>query len=162
MKTRNLFMLALILALFMAGAVPATAIAGHPVVPFKGGYLVHPETVDFVYPCIYQRFPAEGQATHLGESTFISDDAVGCFDGLQFGTGSQHGTIEFTADNGDLLWMSYAGTHAGYPVYVTYSGTYTITGGTGRFEGASGSGEYWGSSAMDGHGTFFFDGTLIK
>jgi hypothetical protein len=156
MKTRNLFLLALILALFMAGAVPATAIAGHPVVPLKGHYLVHPQILGMENGCLVQKFPAEGQATHLGESTFVSNDARSCFDGTQYGT------IEFTADNGDLLWMSYAGTHAGYPGPVIYGGTYTITGGTGRFEGASGSGAYWGSSAMDGHGTFFFDGTLIK
>jgi hypothetical protein len=54
-------------------------------------------------------------------------------------TGSFSGTIEFVAANGDGLHVTFTG---GFVSATTALGTYTITGGTGRFEGATGSAEF--------------------
>jgi hypothetical protein len=55
-----------------------------------------------------------------------------------------------TAANGDQVWVSYVATltdTASPPQGTDYdeSGNYTITGGTGRFAGASGSGTIVGA-----------------
>jgi hypothetical protein len=75
-----------------------------------------------------------GTATQLGRHGFTS---VECFNP---GTGSFAGAPRFTAANGDTLTGSYAGTVAGTddPNVITYQEELAITGGTGRFIGATG------------------------
>src|SRR5262245_7845191 len=69
-----------------------------------------------------------GTATHLGRFTreerlFLNPD------------GSLTGTMVFTAANGDELWLDFEGALTSP---TTAGGTYTFTGGTGRFQSASG------------------------
>lgn len=75
-----------------------------------------------------------GSATHLGRYGFT---AVECFNP---GTGAFAGTPTFLAANGDTLTGTYVGTVAGTddPDVITYDEELTITGGTGRFAGATG------------------------
>jgi hypothetical protein len=75
-----------------------------------------------------------GNATHLGRFTVEYDVMVN----LAIGEGS--GTATFTAANGDQLFTLNHGrlTPTGNPGESRLVETYTITGGTGRFEGASG------------------------
>jgi hypothetical protein len=88
----------------------------------------------------------EGVATHLGHFTrhlvvTINPDA------------SLDGDLVFTAANGDELWIHLTGS------FITFTGEYTITGGTGRFSDASGSAEF--TASMDGGViSFSFNGTI--
>lgn len=154
MKTNSLLVLATILVVLAAGSAPMLASAGDAVVPFKASYIPEPKIVGMVNGCLVQKLPATGQATHLGESAFYSD-ALACMDG------TQTGTMEFTAANGDKLYGYFAGTHAGYPGPVEFGGTFWITGGSGRFEGVTGTGSDWGKSGVGLH-ELYFDGRLFK
>jgi hypothetical protein len=73
-----------------------------------------------------------GNATHLGLFTMVSDFTVN----ETTGTGS--GTAVWTAANGDQLFTSFTGTAIVTFPNVSVSENVTITGGTGRFGGASG------------------------
>jgi hypothetical protein len=160
MKTKTLFMLALSLALILASSAPTAAIAKGAVVPFKATYDMSPRIVGVdANGCNIQELPGVGQATHLGESTFYSD-AAACPRTL-----TQSGDMEFTAANGDRLFGYFSGSIAfTQPGIADFWGTYSITSGTGRFEGVTGTGIYWGSAqlAPGGKGILYFDGTLNK
>lgn len=71
----------------------------------------------------------EGEATHLGK--FTREESIL----LNPATGSFSGTIVFTAADGSELYCDVAGAFTGPNTAV---GTYTFTGGTRRFENASG------------------------
>jgi hypothetical protein len=111
----------------------------HPAVandqtPFRGveigdGVLT---SSSFVFPYHYSTDTAEGEATHVGRFTLTSDIAVD----VRFGTAT--GTSTLTAANGDLLFLTLTG-YAVAPAFIETVANYTITGGTGRFEGATGS-----------------------
>ncbi len=94
----------------------------------------------------------EGTATHLGRYT-SSASAVVTFtsEGAVFDGG---GT--FTAANGDELVFTYTGDFFPGPV-PSGVGTYEIDGGTGRFDGATGSGTF---RSEDNHTTF--DGDICR
>lgn len=74
------------------------------------------------------------------------------------------GTNEFTAANGDKLYATHSGV-SGAPDAtgsVTFSGEYKFTGGTGKFEGASGSADFTGTANIPtGKGQFSLDGKII-
>ena len=78
---------------------------------------------------------AEGTATHLGRFTAESLDVV------DMATSTSTGTFDFTAANGDRLLTTSVGKEDRFiPPDVSHvSLVLTITGGTGRFAGASGS-----------------------
>ena len=77
------------------------------------------------------------QLRHLGRTTVTSTET-----GTAGRTGSAvTGTAVYTAANGDQLFTTFSGT-ATFPDrsgIVTFGGAETVTGGTGRFDGASGS-----------------------
>ena len=91
-----------------------------------------------------------GQSTHLGR--FSRHEVIQIN-----GTGGISGTIDFTAANGDVVSVSVAGQFISSTEAV---GTYTITGGTGRFDGASGSANFTAVSLDGIHVTFEFDGDI--
>jgi hypothetical protein len=117
-----------VVALAVAGTASATTS-----VPFKGGYS-GAATVSFPSVLI----TASGEATHLGSSAETVSLTVGpspvplCL--------TNHGTAVLTAANGDRVFLAASGTTCLNPStgLVSLSGTQTITGGTGRFAGASG------------------------
>jgi hypothetical protein len=71
----------------------------------------------------------EGQATHLGHFTVTGDVAVNVV------TGIPHGTWTLTAANGDQLFLDMGGH--GIDAFHGF-GSFTVIGGTGRFQGATG------------------------
>ncbi len=157
MKTTMLFLLTLILALVLAGSTPTVASAGDAGVPFKANYQVDVTLVfNPVTLCLEQKFHANSETTHLGINAWDSN-ALSCLDG------SQTGDMVFTAANGDQLFGNYVGTHVGYPGLVTFGGNFQITGGTGRFCGMTGSGDYGGTADMStATNLLYFDGRLFK
>ena len=93
-----------------------------------------------------------GQATHLGRFARLAHVVV-------HADGSAEGTVVFAAANGDQLFAAIEGVPTGSP--TTLVGTYTFTGGTGRFSDASGMAQYAGVIASDGiHVTVAFEGTI--
>ena len=94
---------------------------------------------------------AEGNATYLGQfsrkETILFNPATGVLTGL----------IVFTAANGDQLFGTVEG---GFVSPTRATGTYTFTGGTGRFKNASGEADFSLSSSDGVHFTVEFDGSL--
>lgn len=123
-----------LLVVLAALALPVQALAGKQV-PLKG----HDEgsftlTADACGAGVFAVVVDDtGKATHMGRYAYHSDE---CFNGT---TGAFSGTFTMTAANGDTI----SGTYAGAVVDVVFPlGFYeqenVITGGTGRFAGASG------------------------
>jgi hypothetical protein len=127
-------------------------------VPIKGEYtttgniLVGP-------PIVQQEITGFGQSSHLGKSTFVAYSTLNLTTPPPF---QLSGTATFTSANGDAFYTSFTGT-------ATPNGqgannvvmTHTITGGTGRFESATGS--FVGSTvAVPGHteGVITYEGTI--
>ena len=82
-------------------------------------------------------FALTGNATHLGRFILTGPHRVN----LAETPATAVGTFEFTAANGDTLRASFTGigTPAATPGIASIVETATITGGTGRFAGATGS-----------------------
>jgi len=71
--------------------------------------------------------------SHLGRTQVVSQQDI------NFAAGTQTGSRTFTAANGDKLYATHVGTSAlTAPGRVGFSATLTFTGGTGRFEHATG------------------------
>lgn len=75
-----------------------------------------------------------GNTTHLGLFSYKLVEAVNLL------TGTATGVAQLMAANGDLLFFTTtgAGTPTSDPNVISITETATITGGTGRFEGAQG------------------------
>jgi hypothetical protein len=83
-------------------------------------------------PIVQRHLEGGGTASHLGRFTTVGNIT------LNLVTASGTGTVTYTAANGDML----SGTAVGQAVVAagtaTVTETVTITGGTGRFAGATG------------------------
>jgi hypothetical protein len=122
-------------------AVPQPASA-KSLVPFRATMFERVISLEMCGPML--RCPiseGRGQATHLGRTTetvavvvdLAHPDAAGCFPEIRK-------TI-LTAANGDQIMMTATGKSCSTgPTTVTAVDSYVVTGGTGRFSGASGSG----------------------
>ena len=101
-----------------------------------------------------------GNLSHLGKSAVVATD---CITQVYGDFVILHGSLTVTAANGDKLNATYAGRFvpASATVVQTQDVTYSITGGTGRFEGARGSGRMDGSENLMTHqGTLSVSGTI--
>jgi hypothetical protein len=124
---------ALLFALLAVSALPVRASAGQ-LVPFRGGLeglVTHTPvdaTTDFVV------VEATGAATQLGRFELTAAHFVNT------AARTAAGTYEFTAANGDTLSANFTGraSPTDVPGVIAVVETVTITGGTGRFEGATG------------------------
>jgi hypothetical protein len=130
---RRLSAISGVLVLILLLAVVAPAAAAHQVT-FKG-WLAGNVTVTPLTPGLEAvLIEATGNATHLGKFTFDGPHVVNL--ALRTGTG----TYEFTAANGDRLNAEFTGLATlEAPTVVTIHETGIISGGTGRFAGATGS-----------------------
>ncbi|MCK6691123.1 MAG: hypothetical protein L6Q97_03355 [Thermoanaerobaculia bacterium] len=139
-------------------------------VPFKATYETAPEVVD-PPPILKMKIPGKGKGLHLGKSTWFSNSIVD-FTGLPAIPPQQTGDMVFTAADGSTLVGHYWGIaypDPDDPQGVFYNGDYLITGGTGRFEGATGNGIYYGHATLEapipgvvGEGVVTFEGELNK
>jgi hypothetical protein len=135
--------LVVVLAASLGTAFHASAGAA---VPFKGHAAVVITGVDGNHLST----SGTGQATHLGrftrtEDAFLHED------------GTLDGTLVITAANGDQLFVEFVGA---FTAPTTAEGTYTISGGTGRFSDASGEAEFAASTADGMHFTIEFEGAI--
>ncbi len=108
----------------LAVGLPASAAEQ---VPFKGNATGVITGFELVGDVLHLTGVATGQATHLGQFTRTESVAI---DG-----GSVEGSLVFIAANGDRLCATVSGGFIGAGIVA---GTYTFTGGTGRFTDAAG------------------------
>jgi hypothetical protein len=101
-------------------------------VPFKGRFEGTQTLTPLQPPFGFVNGSATGTATHLGSYTLAFPHTV------NFATRTGVGTYTFTAANGDTLTADFTGQAQGGPI-VSIVEQGTVTGGTGRFAGATGS-----------------------
>lgn len=85
-----------------------------------------------VFPVINRRLEGTGTASQLGRFTVVGDVRLNVL------TASGTGTGTYTAANGDVLAVSSVGQAVIAAGIGTVTETVTVTGGTGRFDGATG------------------------
>jgi hypothetical protein len=133
MKVINTYLAITVLALTAALAVPAAA---QKQVPFKGSMHGIDTDTGFTSTTVSVLTVGGGNCTHLGQFTFTQENTV------DLTNGTDSGVAHFIAANGDTIDANFVGS--GVPI-VTPDGVvihimeiFTVTGGTGRFEGAEG------------------------
>ena len=121
--------LAVLVVLGLAG--PASA--GEQL-PFKGSFEGDVTVTPLAPPFRQVDVEAAGNATYLGQFTLDIPHVV------NRATRTAIGTYEFTAANGDTVYAEFTGvaTPTAIPGVLYIEETATITGGTGRFAGATG------------------------
>ena len=151
-KKKSFFRSALPAVLLTAAAGCAPAWAGPTNVPFNARLATH-ETLSFdpnvctAYPFLVGTTTGTGTASNMGAVTLMATD---CITPNPPSFAFSNGKLTITAANGDELRASYSGTFLPLPNSIpftlyTISGTFTVTGGTGRFSNATGSGYLNGS-----------------
>ena len=131
MKRSNLLVACLALAVVSMMSFAAPAVAGDQV-PLKGSFDGQSvQTPDGA--AVHDEITSTGNATHLGQFDMVISATVN----RPFGAG----TIVLVAANGDTLTATFTGiaVPSGTPGVVLIQEHATITGGTGRFAGATGS-----------------------
>ena len=177
---RHLPWLALLLAaITLLAFTPQSARAGGQL-PFHANFITQFESV-VEFPLLHVTVNSRGQATYMGRTTaFTGDQLVNLVDGSGTATytlipasrmsNGGSGPIapakseSPTIDTLVLALVVQAGGTINVEGGVIFSGSYTITGGTGRFAGATGSGVFGGSglylTETDGIGAFAVAGTI--
>ena len=135
--TRHYYIARLTLAhlAVLALAGPAAAKAQEKQVPFRGRLEGHATATPLAPPSVAVNVEGSGNATQLGRFDVSISLVANAADGTAVGT------YEFTAANGDTLTADFTERFAPTDVPGVFSDviTATITGGTGRFAGATGS-----------------------
>ena len=142
MFKRISIVLAIVLVLSLTSGAWMSASAESPELPFKAYYpTIAVATFDPACGCLQQEFTpgGDGLASHMGLSLFSGH--AHAYPGnptIQIGDGI------LIAANGDYLTVHYEGTAVviDQGQHIVADGWYVITGGSGRFENATGGGEY--------------------
>jgi hypothetical protein len=146
-------------------AVLLSSFVSHPVraqseQPFNANFITRFTGVvegNFLHVTVSGR----GQATYAGDTRAFTDSQF-----VSLIDGSITATYTLTATNGDTLTLNFVGQGTNVDGGATFSGSYTIVGGTGRFAGATGSGFLVGGAlfltATDGIGAFAIAGTISR
>jgi len=126
--------IALLLLIVLASITFAAPAAGERELLLKGS-LQTSETQQAVFPTLFVSATGSGNATKLGLFTISSQAQV------NIPTLASSTSATLVAADGSTLFGSGTGqgTLTATPGIVSIVETYTITGGTGRFEGATGS-----------------------
>jgi hypothetical protein len=150
----------LALSLVAMAALALRSQAADRQVPFNAAF-----TTVFVgdgnFPIARFTVIGQGQATPLGTATTATTNQL-----VNLNTGDATATYTFAAANGDtfVLEEKFLSTFDPTSGRVTLDGTYVVTGGTGRFVGATGSGTLSGSAVFtgpnNGIGSFTLLGTI--
>ena len=155
---RHLPSLALLLAtVTLLAFVPSPARASDEL-PFNANFITNVER--FVeFPFLHVTVNSRGQATYMGTTTAFTDDQL-----VSLIDGSATATYTLTGANGDTLILAMTFQATNVEGGVTFAGSYTVAGGSGRFEGATGSGTLSGGALFldesNGIGAFAVVGTI--
>ena len=149
----------LALALITLGSVPAAAQAGQQV-PFRAAWSADITISPLAPPFVAVSGLGAGQALHLGAMTAQSISET-----VNLETGAGIAAYRFIAANGDEVFADFAFTAIPTnPNVYSIQGVWQVVGGTGRFDGATGSGAYVGevvfSTSVDALGRFELQGTI--
>jgi hypothetical protein len=129
----NIYLATTALVLTAVLAVPAAA---QKQVPFKGSMHGNDTDTGFTSTTVTVLTTGSGNCTRLGQFTFTLENTV------DITNGTDSGFAHFIAANGDIIDATFVGsgeaTVTPDGVVINITETYTITGGTGRFEGAEG------------------------
>ena len=174
--TRSMLSAARRCAVLIRVSLVASAAGAATLLPFRAK-LTLSETVTFTGapPCFaIGSVQGTGSAGVLGPVTATSQDCInpqGTFDAgaaNSFSFASVAGPAGFTLAfaNGDRLFVTYSGTLTARPGRPhKLAGQFVITGGTGRFFGATGGGILYGqediSQVVSGHGEVEALGTIV-
>lgn len=123
---------ALLVAVSLIYAVPTFADAGKTITAYATGAVVGQSFCDTFVVC--QQSLVTGRATYIGSLTGVLDERVNVL------TGEYTGTAVFTNATGDTISTDYVGQVSppdanGVSQFVE---NHEVTGGTGRFAGATG------------------------
>src|SRR5262249_20836705 len=122
---RRIMCLALSLMAMAAFALRSQA-AQVDKVPFRAAFTTEFESV-VIGTIAHITVIGEGQGTHLGKATAVTTDQE-----VNLITGRSTATYTFTAANGDTVVLEMEFDTTFLPSGVTFTGTYTVTEGTGR------------------------------
>jgi hypothetical protein len=119
-------------AIFVIALFASPAPAGQQV-PFNGSWVSN-ETYDVQFPVMFVHGTTTGNANQLGRYTATYEEQVDLL------TGSSVGVITVVAGNGDVIFATQTGQGVPTPDpdVASIVEVSTITGGTGRFAGATG------------------------
>ena len=135
------------------------SVAASEQVPFNGSFEGDVAVSPHAPPFVAVDVAAGGNATQLGKFKLDIPHVVNRADRTAVGT------YEFTAANGDKVYATFTGIAAptATPGVLYIEETATITGGTGRFAGATGSftSERW-YDMIAGTTTGSFEGTISR
>jgi hypothetical protein len=155
-SSSNIYVSMAAIILTAALAVPAAA---KQQVPIKGTIQGNDADTVISETIILVTSTGTGIGSHLGQFSFTLENTV------DLSQGTSTGTAQFIAANGDVIYATSVGfgVPTDNPDIISITETYTITGGTGRFEGAQGS----FSMERVGNGVTFttsgsFDGTITS
>lgn len=120
---------------FRTGSTGKETFSKHPR-PFSGTYQTTETLESYQFPVLQAQVTGTGTANHLGKSRLEAETTIY----LEPLPVHFNGTTTFTAANGDELYTTFTGisTPNGDGT-ETLMRNYTVTGGTGRFSGATGS-----------------------
>ena len=120
-------------ALFLTASLASDAAAPRPL-PFRGSQKAI-ETHEVQFPTLFVDASGSGKATHVGRFTVTYESEVNLL------TAAGNGSVHFIAATGDSLFAEGTGqaSPTENPDVASIVETYSITGGTGRFAGATGS-----------------------
>ena len=160
-RRRHLPFLALLLATVTLLALAPQSVRASSEKPFHANFITKVKTF-LEFPILHVNVHGKGNATYMGTTTAFTDDQI---QNVIDGSGSA--TYTLTAANGDTLVLALVvpvGGTINVEGGVIFSGSYTITGGTGQFSGATGSGVFGGTGLFltetDGIGAFALVGTI--
>lgn len=111
-------------------------------------------------PLVKQKITGVGQSAHLGNSTFIAYPTINVSTPPPF---QITGTATFMAADGSQFYTAFTGTNTPNEdkTIATIFVTHHITGGTGRFQNASGTFVGNGYTIMaEARGAITYDGTI--
>jgi len=130
---RNKMTVGVLLAALTLLTLARPALANDPV-QFRGEEVFVDSTpLSFTFPFSSNLTTAEGRVSHFGHYTIVGVTVINVT------TATATGTLRMTVANGDILFATVTG-YALQPFSLKQTvATFTITGGTGRFEGATGS-----------------------
>lgn len=93
----------------------------------------------------------EGHSSHLGRITYVSPHV------FDFFTGTYTSELDVTAANGDVVYLETDGQFNPFDPSADAASTYTVVGGTGRFQNATGEGVI---ARLDDGATILLDGVI--
>ena len=160
----KMFAISVWLAALTMVSLSSSALAKEQV-PIKGTFATE-FTFSSPPPIASLTLSGSGWASHLGKATCSSDNEV--VDFTQQPLPTMTGTLTLTAANGDTLTGEMDAVAIPAPDgSITFFGTLTFTGGTGRFANAKGTAEFGGTgtpntTSSGGTGWFSFEGTVTS